>query len=168
VALITAAALAGLRPSQWLNSLLVAGALLSLVLFVLGAFSLPALPAAGALPPTGPGALAQATALLFVAYTGYGRIATMGQEVLRPERTIPRAVLLTLAGVLLNLVLGLSRVWLAKGRRGDMPPVLAALNESGTSPQVARMLSGLLIALLSLGGRLELTWAFSAFTVLGV
>ena len=228
VALITAAALAGLRRSQWLNSLLVAGALLSLALFVLGAFSLPVLPAAGALPPTGPGGLAQATALLFVAYTGYGRIATMGEEVLRPERTIPRAVLLTLAvvllvylavaagtlrlagpaglaaslgragtptpplarllldagwgwgswvvalgavlalaGVLLNLVLGLSRVWLAMGRRGDMPPGLAALNACGTSPQAAVLLSGVLIALLSLGGRLELTWGFSAFTVLG-
>jgi APA family basic amino acid/polyamine antiporter len=229
VALITAAALAGLRRSQWLNSLLVAGALLSLALFVLGAFSLSVLPtAAGALPPTGPGGLAQATALLFVAYTGYGRIATMGEEVVQPKRTIPRAVLLTLAlvllvylavaagalrlvgpsglaasvvaaggpapplarllleagwswgswivalgavlalaGVLLNLVLGLSRVWLAMGRRGDMPPQLAALNAAGTSPQLAVLLSGLLIALLSLGGRLELTWGFSAFTVLG-
>jgi basic amino acid/polyamine antiporter, APA family len=228
VALITAAALAGLRRSQWLNSLLVAGALLSLGLFVVGAFSLPALPAAAALPPTSSGSLAQATALLFVAYTGYGRIATMGEEVRRPERTIPRAVLLTLAvvllvylavaagalrlggasglaaslqgvgapapplarllleagwsggswivalgavlalaGVLLNLVLGLSRVWLAMGRRGDMPPQLAALNAAGTSPQLAVLLSGLLIALLSLGGRLELTWGFSAFTVLG-
>jgi APA family basic amino acid/polyamine antiporter len=229
VALITAAALAGLRRSQWLNSLLVAGALLSLALFVLGAFSLSVLPtAAGALPPTGPGGLAQATALLFVAYTGYGRIATMGEEVVQPKRTIPRAVLLTLAlvllvylavaagtlrlagpaglaaslgragtptpplarllldagwgwgswvvalgavlalaGVLLNLVLGLSRVWLAMGRRGDMPPGLAALNACGTSPQAAVLLSGVLIALLSLGGRLELTWGFSAFTVLG-
>jgi hypothetical protein len=27
--------------------------------------------------------------------------------------------------VLLNLVLGLSRVWLAMGRQGDMPPELA-------------------------------------------
>jgi APA family basic amino acid/polyamine antiporter len=228
VALITAAALAGLRRSQWLNGLLVAGALLSLGLFVLGAFSLPALPAAGAPAPTSPGSLAQATALLFVAYTGYGRIATMGEEVVRPERTIPRAVLLTLAvvlvvylavaagalqlagpaglaaslggsgapapplarllldagwswgswivalgavlalaGVLLNLVLGLSRVWLAMGRRGDMPPALAALNSAGTSPRAAVLLSGLLIALLSLSGRLELTWGFSAFTVLG-
>jgi basic amino acid/polyamine antiporter, APA family len=152
----------------------------------------------------------------------------MGEEVVRPERTIPRAVLLTLAvvllvylavaggalrlagpaglaaslggsgapapplarllldagwgwgswivalgavlalaGVLLNLVLGLSRVWLAMGRRGDMPPALAALNSAGTSPRAAVLLSGLLIALLSLGGRLELTWGFSAFTVLG-
>jgi APA family basic amino acid/polyamine antiporter len=74
---------------------------------------------------------------------------------------------LALAGVLLNLVLGLSRVWLAMGRRGDMPPQLAALNAAGTSPQLAVLLSGLLIALLSLGGRLELTWGFSAFTVLG-
>ncbi len=228
VALITAAALAGLRRSQWLNSLLVAGALLSLGLFVVASFNLPALPTAAAPAPTSPGSLAQATALLFVAFTGYGRIATMGEEVLRPERTIPRAVLLTLAvvllvylavaagalrlvgasglaaslqvagapapplarlllaagwsggswivalgavlalaGVLLNLVLGLSRVWLAMGRRGDMPPQLAALNAAGTSPQLAVLLSGLLIGLLSLGGRLELTWGFSAFTVLG-
>jgi APA family basic amino acid/polyamine antiporter len=48
-----------------------------------------------------------------------------------------------------------------------MPGRLAALNAAGTSPQLAVLLSGLLIALLSLGGRLELTWGFSAFTVLG-
>jgi basic amino acid/polyamine antiporter, APA family len=234
VALITAAALAGLRRSQWLNGLLVAGALLGLVLFVAGAVSLPALPSAA--EPGSVGSLAgvtRATALVFVAFTGYGRITTMGEEVIRPERTIPRVVLVTLgavlllylavsgsalrlagasglaasvqspgavpwaapapplarllleagwpwgswvvalaavlalAGVLLNLVLGLSRVWLAMGRRGDMPPALACLNAAGTSPSVAVLLSGVLIALLSLSGQLELTWGFSAFSVLG-
>ena len=112
-----------------------------------------------------------ATAFLFVAYTGYGRIATLGEEVKEPARIIPRAVIITLAasallymaieiggralggprwgtrlelglgdmplvtvgaiaamlGVLLNLILGLSRVWLAMGRRGEMPTVLARL-----------------------------------------
>ena len=72
-----------------------------------------------------------------------------------------------LGGVLLNLVLGLSRVWLAMGRRGDMPAALANLNAAGTSPRTAVLFSGVLIGLLSLGGRLELTWGFSAFTVLG-
>lgn len=231
VALITAAALAGLRRSQALNTLLVGGALLSLVLFIAAAASLPPLPSAAAASAPAPAAgIAEATALVFVAFTGYGRIATMGEEVRRPERTIPRAVLLTLAvvlilylavagtalrlagpaglaaslevaggsltapplalllqqagwgwgswvvalgavlalaGVLLNLVLGLSRVWLAMGRRGDMPSALAALNAAGTSPRLAVLLSGVLIGLLSLGGRLELTWGFSAFSVLG-
>lgn len=232
VALITAAALAGLRRSQWLNALLVGGALLSLLLFVVGATSLPPLPSAPDPVRPGFGGVAQATALVFVAFTGYGRVATMGEEVLRPERTIPRAVLATLVvvllvylavaasalrlvgpsalaaslqqpgsasaaalapplarllleagwawggwivalgavvalvGVLLNLVLGLSRVWLAMGRRGDMPPQLAVLNNTATSPQTAVLLSGVLIALLSCSGRLELTWGFSAFSVL--
>lgn len=38
-----------------------------------------------------------ATALMFVAYTGYGRIATMGEEVKAPVTTIPKAIILTLA-----------------------------------------------------------------------
>ena len=41
--------------------------------------------------------LGEASALMFVAYTGYGRIATLGEEVTEPRRTIPRAVLVTLA-----------------------------------------------------------------------
>ena len=36
----------------------------------------------------------EAAALLFFAYTGYARIATLGEEVRDPERTIPRAVIL--------------------------------------------------------------------------
>jgi basic amino acid/polyamine antiporter, APA family len=54
------------------------------------------LPALGELFGTGPGALLHATALLFVAYTGYGRIATLGEEVHDPARTIPRAIWATL------------------------------------------------------------------------
>ena len=34
---------------------------------------------------------------MFVAYTGYGRIATLGEEVRSPRRTIPRAIGITLA-----------------------------------------------------------------------
>jgi APA family basic amino acid/polyamine antiporter len=35
-------------------------------------------------------------ALMFVAFTGYGRIATLGEEVRDPARTIPRAIWITL------------------------------------------------------------------------
>src|SRR5690606_11967642 len=37
-----------------------------------------------------------ATALMFVAYTGYGRIATLGEEVHDPRESIPRAIIVTL------------------------------------------------------------------------
>jgi APA family basic amino acid/polyamine antiporter len=39
----------------------------------------------------------QSAGLLFFAFAGYARIATMGEEVLEPRRTIPRAILLALA-----------------------------------------------------------------------
>ncbi len=37
-----------------------------------------------------------ATALMFVAYGGYARIATMSEEVREPRQTIPKAIILTL------------------------------------------------------------------------
>src|SRR5690606_12094222 len=43
-----------------------------------------------------PASLLHATALMFVAFTGYGRIATLGEEVVDPRRTIPRAIITTL------------------------------------------------------------------------
>jgi APA family basic amino acid/polyamine antiporter len=68
-------------------------------------------------------------------------------------------------GVLLNLILGLSRVLLAMGRRGDMPGRLAEVPESG-SPVAAILAVGIAIAALALIGNVKVTWSFSAFTVL--
>ena len=48
------------------------------------------------LPPVvdvGPGGVLQGAAILFFAFAGYARIATLGEEVVDPARTIPRAVL---------------------------------------------------------------------------
>ncbi|MBZ0310046.1 MAG: amino acid permease, partial [Anaerolineae bacterium] len=69
-------------------------------------------------------------------------------------------------GVLLNLILGLSRVLLAMGRRRDMPPVTARLNTQGTTPSVAVLVMGMVIGLLVLVGSVKTTWSFSAFNVL--
>ncbi len=41
---------------------------------------------------TTPYGILQAAGLLFFAFAGYARIATMGEEVVDPERTIPRAI----------------------------------------------------------------------------
>lgn len=161
-----------------------------------------------------------AAALLFVAYTGYGRIATMGEEVSNPKRTIPIAIGATvvittllyllvgyallhtdlftqglavgerelalvalteqgwlrlvvligaavaLLGVILNLILGVSRVILAMGRRGDLPDATATLNSDNTSaPNSIYAATGVMMVLALLGD-VQLAWSFSAFTVL--
>ncbi|HCX84639.1 MAG TPA: amino acid permease [Micrococcales bacterium] len=45
--------------------------------------------------------VAQGAGLLFFAFAGYARVATLGEEVRDPARTIPRAVSIALGGVLL-------------------------------------------------------------------
>ena len=80
-------------------------------------------------------ALAQAAALMFFAFAGYARVATLGEEVVEPRRTIPRAILLALAVVsalylLLSAVLVL--VGPAPGEQGWGPaPFRAALDAVG-------------------------------------
>ncbi|RKQ36254.1 APC family permease [Kocuria tytonis] len=51
-------------------------------------------------PPGGPYGVLQAGGLLFFAFAGYARIATMGEEVRDPARTIPRAIIIALSGTL--------------------------------------------------------------------
>jgi APA family basic amino acid/polyamine antiporter len=51
----------------------------------------------------------QSAALLFFAFAGYARVATMGEEVRDPRRTIPRAILVALLiTVLVYLAVGIS------------------------------------------------------------
>jgi len=218
IGLATILVASGLRRTTVINIILVTVTLVGLLAFSFAGFS-----SANAgwlavgVTSDGSGVLA-AIAFLFVAYTGYGRVATLGEEVKEPARTIPRAVIVTLlaaaflymavelggralgganwgsllvlegftpaslldnpyrsivtvgavtamVGVLLNLILGLSRVWLAMGRRGDMPTRLSHL-DGRTQPLSAVLLSGATVALVSLVGDIRLAWSFSAFTVL--
>jgi basic amino acid/polyamine antiporter, APA family len=232
VLLLTVIVLSGIRRSNLTNSIIVTITLLTLIFFVIGGLPLVIASQGSNFVPFFQtddhggivAALLHATALMFVAYTGYGRIATLGEEVHDPRRTIPRAILITMLltatlyssvaivgigavgagglgqaateqaaplevaarsfgipgssqilaigavtamlGVLLNLLLGLSRVLLAMGRRGDMPAVLGKLNPSGTTPTAAVIAIGVTIAALTLIGNVKTTWSFSAFTVL--
>ncbi|MGP9538373.1 APC family permease [Brachybacterium sp. AOP43-C2-M15] len=80
-------------------------------------------------------AVAQAAALMFFAFAGYARVATLGEEVVDPRRTIPRAIVLALA-VVTGLYLVLSAVLVlvgpAPGRGGWGPaPFRAALESVG-------------------------------------
>jgi APA family basic amino acid/polyamine antiporter len=225
--LMTLIVLSGIRRSNRANIAIVSVTLLSLIFFVL--ICLPRATEVGTENFTpfftgSPATVLQASALMFVAYTGYGRIATMGEEAREPRKTIPIAMIVSLLvtmllymavatvgigavgteilgkatqaqaaplevavrsvagsrgaailsigaiaamlGVLLNLILGLSRVLLAMGRRRDMPRILARLNRQGTTPDLAVVVVGIAIALLVLLGNVKTTWSFSAFNVL--
>ncbi|GAA5150438.1 amino acid permease [Microbacterium pseudoresistens] len=64
--------------------------------------------------PTAYGVL-QGAGLLFFAFAGYARIATMGEEVVDPARTIPRAIVLALGGAVVVYLLVGSAVVLTLG-----------------------------------------------------
>ncbi len=83
-----------------------------------------------------------------------------------PVRFLAVGAMTAMFGVLLNLILGLSRVLLAMGRRHDMPVATGRLNTAGTTPTVAVWVMGAVVAALTLLGDVRVTWSFSAFTVL--
>ncbi len=85
------------------KSALVTRVIVAVVLTVLGAVVVTAWtsgsagqPLASDPPASVPGVL-QSAALLFFAFAGYARIATLGEEVREPARVIPRAMLLALS-----------------------------------------------------------------------
>ncbi|MDI2099049.1 APC family permease [Ruicaihuangia caeni] len=57
-------------------------------------------PGQWALPDAGLYGILQSAALLFFAFAGYARIATMGEEVIDPAKTIPRAISISLGAVI--------------------------------------------------------------------
>ncbi|MEM7586908.1 MAG: APC family permease [Acidobacteriota bacterium] len=228
VAVLTAVVAGGITGSNRLNAIMVGTTILALAAFV--AIGTPAaLGTREHFTPffsesVGLRDLLHATALMFVAYTGYGRIATLGEEVREPRRSIPRAIITALVvtlllyaavvtvgigavgadrlaaatldtaapleevarqlghpglavaivvgavtamvSVLLNLLLGLSRVLLAMARRGDMPRALAHIETRSASPARAVVVVGVGVGLFALTGSVATTWSFSAFTVL--
>ncbi|WP_007025909.1 APC family permease, partial [Saccharomonospora iraqiensis] len=103
VAVLTAVNYVGMHRSALATRVLV-----TVGLGVLGAAVLALLLAGGPdparlapFPGTDPTGVLQAAGLLFFAFAGYARIATLGEEVRDPARTIPRAIPLALGTVLL-------------------------------------------------------------------
>lgn len=94
--------LLGITRTALATRVIVAVVLVVLALVVVAAFStgLPELPQALSTIRSDPGGILPAAGLLFFAFAGYARIATLGEEVRDPERTIPRAIVLALSIVL--------------------------------------------------------------------
>ncbi len=98
VVALTAVNVAGLRKAAWLTRVIVA-----IVLAVLAAVVAVCLGGGHARAAgldvgadAGAGGVLQAAGLLFFAFAGYARVATLGEEVRDPARTIPRAIPLAL------------------------------------------------------------------------
>ncbi|QDU34670.1 putative amino acid permease YhdG [Poriferisphaera corsica] len=224
--------LAGLKKSNRVNGALVLAIIGTLVMFALAGIY--AIVSGHGVEPEiveqemvnewgGMDGLLLATALIFVAYTGYGRIATMGEEIKEPRKNIPVAVMLTVGvtaiiyltitvvalrlvsvdvfyeastqgrsleeiarlmdkgwlvtviglgallatvSVLLNLILGLSRVALAMARRGHLPSRLAWLDKKQQTPIYAVVFIAVVVGLLAGFATIKTAWSLSALTVL--
>ena len=165
-------------------------------------------------------AILQVAGLWFFAFAGYARLATLGEEVVNPTKTIPRAIPLALGGalmlyaavvisalmaadvqvlaqsaaplsaavetgrfaslspivrigatvaslgVLLSLIVGVSRTAFAMSANRDLPVFFAAVHPRYGVPHRAEIGVGLLVVALVLLADLRTAIGFSAFTVL--
>lgn len=96
VILLTLANIFGIKKTGYLNLFIVGFTLISLIYLVIS--GAPEVNAENFTPfaPFGLSGIAEATALMFFAFTGYARIATLAEEVKDPEITIPKAVIITI------------------------------------------------------------------------
>jgi APA family basic amino acid/polyamine antiporter len=98
VVTLTAVNYRGITRTARLTMVIVTGVLAALVVVVVALTLTPGADRTGSAvaPAGGVGGVAgvlQGAAILFFAFAGYARIATLGEEVVDPARTIPRAVL---------------------------------------------------------------------------
>ncbi len=145
-------------------------AVVSLVVPVLAfaavvAFAGPSAPQPWTPPAGGPEGVLQAAGLLFFAFAGYARIATMGEEVREPGKNIPRAILGAL-GFTLVLYLVLAAALLTALGAGPLGDSAAPLRDAvvaagdagggGSAAGAAVLAVTLAAALASLGALLAL------------
>ncbi len=96
VILLTLANYFGIKKAGILNLVIVTITLLSLLYLIIS--GIPKVNTENFKPfaPFGISGIAEAAALLFFAFTGYARIATLAEEVVEPKKTIPKAIIITI------------------------------------------------------------------------
>jgi APA family basic amino acid/polyamine antiporter len=155
------------RATRWL--VLVTLLVLATVAVAGAGFAGPALDRVGDGDAAGAYGVLTAAGLIFFAFAGYARIATLGEEVREPRRTIPRAIPLAL-GLVLAVYLTLAVVSLAvlgpdrlAGSERPLADVVAAADLAGLDRvvQVGAGIAviGVLLALLAGVGRTVLAMA---------
>lgn len=171
VVALTAVNLLGITRTALLTRILLCVVLATLVFVAVAAIVGPHPAADGSLAATsgGPGGVLPAAGLLFFAFAGYARIATLGEEVKDPSRSIPKAILAALtAAFAIYLALALLLLNHLPGGElaGTQTPLLEAVLQSrlaAGAPLVqagaAAACLGALLALITGVGRTTLAMA---------
>jgi len=167
VVAVTAVNLRGIAKTARATLALVAVTLAVLAtVLVTGVVSTPSLDLSGGVDA---GGVLTAAGLLFFAFAGYARVATLGEEVRDPARTIPRAIPLAL-GAVLAIYAGLAVVTLAvlgpTALAAASAPLASVVQVAG-APALAPVVRagavvavlGVLVALLAGVGRTALAMA---------
>jgi len=173
VVVLTGVNLLGITRTALLTKILLAMVLATIVFVAAAALTGPH-PAAGAAAAGNAGGqtvwgVLPAAGLIFFAFAGYARIATLGEEVKDPGRTIPRAILAALGGAFV-IYLGLAALlqWQLPAAQlaGSTAPLLDAVNSSRLSPGAplvqagaAAACLGALLALITGVGRTAMAMA---------
>jgi APA family basic amino acid/polyamine antiporter len=173
VAVIAVAALVvvncfGVTRTALLTRILVVASLIGLAVVVATGLAGAEAAAPVPLPDVTAYGVLQATGLLFFAFAGYARIATMGEEVRDPAHTIPRAITIALSGVVVvyALIGGVVMLVLggdAIGTSAPLADVVRAVGLPALAPVVrvtaAAAALGALLALITGIGRTSLAMA---------
>jgi APA family basic amino acid/polyamine antiporter len=221
VAVLTCVNLRAVQKTAWLTRAIVVIVVGALALVVAAALTTdPTGANVGPLTEGGARGVLQAAALLFFAFAGYARIATLGEEVRDPVRTIPRAIPLALGialviytivdlaallavgpdaitssaaplttvaeagrialatpavrtgaivgslGVLLSLLVGVSRTSFAMAGEGDLPSWLSAVHPERRVPHRAELAVAVAVVAVILVADVRGAIGFSSFAVL--
>lgn len=188
----------GIRKTALVTRVILAVVLASLAAVVVGALVVgdPDVDRLSDLGSGGFTGILRSAGLLFFAFAGYARIATLGEEVVDPGRSIPRAILLALTlvlvvygavesgslsalvpavrvgaavaslGVLLSLLAGVSRTIFAMARSGDLPSGLGAVHPRYRTPHRAELAVAGVVVAVVLLVDLRGAIGFSSFAVL--
>ena len=168
VVALTAVNYGGIQKSAWLTRAIVAvvlAVLASVVVVCLGSGASDA----GRLDigtSGGVGGVLQAAGLLFFAFAGYARIATLGEEVRDPARTIPRAIPLALGlalAVYVCVAVAVLSVLGADGLGRAAAPLAEAVRAAGVPGLVPVVRVGAAVA--ALGSLLALILGVSRTTL---
>lgn len=123
----------GIRQTAWLSLTIAAMVTVGLVVLVgLSLVNTPAVTVAAVAAAPEPISVLTAAALMFFAFAGYARMATLAEEVVEPRRTLPRAIGFALVLVLALYALvgwGVSRV--LPGYSGEFDTPLRVLAPGG-------------------------------------
>jgi basic amino acid/polyamine antiporter, APA family len=222
VVALTAVNLQGVQKTAWLTRVIVAVVLAALAAVVVGSLG-GGQASADRIGPLGGGGLRgilESAGLLFFAFAGYARIATLGEEVRDPTTTIPRAIPLALGitlvvyvavavsvlaavgpelladspapltdavragglaqlapvvqvggtvaalGVLLSLLVGVSRTTFAMAANRELPGWLDAVHPRHRVPHRAELVVGTVVVAVVLSVDLRGAIGFSSFAVL--